>query len=703
MKARISRGTGFKGSLLYGLDEGPKATGKKRPELISTNLPGSNAATFAAAFGAFKSLRPDIRRQVWHSSLRLPAGERLSSERWTEVVTAYLQKMGFDDATPYVVVRHSDVPDGDHVHVILSRVNSRSEVWLGQHEVHRAIAATQQLEREFGLTLTPGLGDADAEAKAVRPTRKADSQPVINANRAKGKRRIDTSENARVLLDCASRSRDLPSFALQAAAAGFALKPNRSQTTGYVSGLSVLVPGRKEFLKLVDATNKTLTWPKLLKIFEQNDQVAEAARMAARLVVDAADRRAAERVAARLGRQPGPVSQPPRALPPGAIVQAKEATMTDTTLDFLNPPPEPRPAAHPLDDAGLALVPTLTVTGSAAATDEAQARHKRKLKTEQEERERDQAMLDMQAEIRKLSVKELLDLRSAVPPFVMTAAAIQALINLMIRLLSLGFVKRVDNLSNALAARQRLQEYAEAELGRRRRSPATVSERKAALADYAQAVQERGKLLDDRHSLRTMPDGHAEERQARAAAGRRAQVRAEFDDKHAAAGAATIEQRQVEYNAAREAHRRARAENDLVPAGLTGLLIPKSQRDASTAAKAAAVLALKNAAERREATRHQLQLLLDEVESAAIEREQQAAEQAAAVKKAEARERDALARELRALPEQIREVGAAAQRVQHQERAAALVAEHNRPKTTAELEAVEAERLRQLKLANRRG
>lgn len=363
MKARISRGAGFKGALLYALDEGPKATGKKRPELISTNLPGSDAATFSAAFGAFKRLRPDINRQVWHSSLRLPAGERLDSERWAEIVAAYLQKMGFDDATPYVVVRHNDVPDGDHVHAILGRVNSRGEVWLGQHEVHRAIEATQQLEREFGLTLTPGLGDADGEAKVARPPRKADFQSVINANRTKGERRVDTSENARILLDCASRSRDLPSFTQVAAAAGYSIEPNRSKTTGYVSGLSVLVPGRKKFLPLGDATGKKLTWLKLLKIFEQNDQTAEAARLAARVVIDAADRRAVDRVEARLLRDGAQTAadtskSKPEALVPSAATReahamARHLLDPNDQLGFLTEPPPPRPSGR-LDDASLA-------------------------------------------------------------------------------------------------------------------------------------------------------------------------------------------------------------------------------------------------------------------------------------------------------------------------------------------------------------
>ena len=431
------------------------------------------------------------------------------------------------------------------------------------------------------------------------------------------------------------------------------------------------------------------------------DMSPEALRARAKRAVGDLRDRATDAVASRLAKQPAQVLQQARALTPEASSKAKEAITMNDDLAFLNSPPPPHPADVPLHDAG--LVPTLT--GSVAAGGETQARYKKKLEVEQEGRDRDQAELELIAEIKRMSVRQLLDLKSSanVPPFFLSAAAIEKLVNLLIRLATLGLVRRVDTFAAALAARDKLRAYAEAELDARRRSPATVADRKKALAEYAESVQERGKMLGDRHSLRTMPDAHAGARRARAADDLRTRVRAEFDRKRATKGAATIEQRQVEYSAAREAHRRARAENDLVPAGLTGLLITKSQRDASTAAKAAAVLALKDAAQRRKAAQEQLQLLFDEVEAAAIEHEQQVAEQAAAVEKAEAHERDALARELRALPEQIREVGAAAQRVQHQERAAALVAEHNRPKAPAKLEAAEIDRLRQLDLANRRG
>lgn len=202
-----------------------------------------------------------------------------------------------------------------------------------------------------------------------------------------------------------------------------------------------------------------------------------------------------------------------------------------------------------------------------------------------------------------------------------------------------------------------------------------------------------------------MPDGHADERRARAAAYLRKQVRAALDIKRAGTGAPTSAQLQAEHNSAREEHRRVRAEAELelVPAGLSGLLITKVQRDAAVAAQAAAAVAVKRAAARRAAAKDRLRLFLDEIEAIAVANEQRAAAEAAAVAAAEAVERDAIARELRSLPAQLIEASAASQRAKNQQHADELVAEHHRPKTPNEIEAAEVERLRQLALANRRG
>jgi hypothetical protein len=463
MKARITRGSGFLGALLYVLDEGPKATGKKRPELIATNMPGRAARTFAAAFGAYRRLRPDIARPVWHSSLRLPPGDRIDSELWREIVLVYLRKMGFEESTPYVVERHNDEPDGDHVHCILSRINSRGEVWFGQHEVRRAIQATQELEVEFGLRLTPGLGDANAEAKTKRPDRNADHQSIINANRVRGQPRIDSADIAGLLLGCAQRSHDLPTFTAAAAEIGITVMPNRSATTGYVSGLSVVPMGRKKPVPLGDATRKKLTWPKLLKGWAQNDAAADAAQRAARNVVAAAERRAADQAQARLLSHGGhggvvPSKSGPMAILPSlttkeAQAMARHLVDPNDQLGFLSEPPPPRPAGR-LDDAAL---------------NEGEATRRKR-----ERRERDNAEMALAAELKSASKKQLELARRALTSELRAADAeaiasfVIRLSRLVIRLLTLGQVvlPHSESERRALVARHSVERI-DTELRRR--------------------------------------------------------------------------------------------------------------------------------------------------------------------------------------------------------------------------------------------
>lgn len=167
MKAKVTRGGGFRGALNYVLDEGPKATGDKHPEVVGGNLAGATSREMSREFEAVRRLRPDIAKPVWHCSLSLPPGdEKLSAEKWDSISRDFMQQMGFPTDTPYTAVRHQDT-DKDHIHIVASRVSLSGEVWLGRWEARRAIEATQELEKKHGLTLTPGLGDARAEKKAL--------------------------------------------------------------------------------------------------------------------------------------------------------------------------------------------------------------------------------------------------------------------------------------------------------------------------------------------------------------------------------------------------------------------------------------------------------------------------------------------------------------------------------------------------------
>lgn len=165
MKAKITRGTGFRGVLDYALDTGNQKG--KNPEIVGGTLTLGNARAMSAQFAITRHLRPDVQSPVWHASLALPEGDHLSSEQWSTIAEAFMNKMGFPPDSLYTVIRHNDTSH-DHVHIIASRISLSGHLWHGQWEVYRAIKATQMLERTHGLTLTPGLGEPKDEKSLTK-------------------------------------------------------------------------------------------------------------------------------------------------------------------------------------------------------------------------------------------------------------------------------------------------------------------------------------------------------------------------------------------------------------------------------------------------------------------------------------------------------------------------------------------------------
>ncbi len=150
MKAKISRGGGFRGVLNYVHDKG-------EAEIVGGNMSGQTPQELTREFGITKALRPDCKNPVWHCSLSAPRGERLSREKWYELGADFMIEMGMDPANfLYSSGRHSDT-DYDHIHIVASRIGLDGQLWHGQNDVFKAIKATQKLEQRHGLTLTPGL------------------------------------------------------------------------------------------------------------------------------------------------------------------------------------------------------------------------------------------------------------------------------------------------------------------------------------------------------------------------------------------------------------------------------------------------------------------------------------------------------------------------------------------------------------------
>lgn len=164
MKAKVERGGGFRGVLDYALG---KEAGNAC-EIIGGNMSGLTPQELAAEFRLSREARPSVARPVWHTSLALPPGDSITSDKWAEVVADFMEGMGLGDHQ-YVGIRHHDT-EIDHVHIISSRIGLDGTVWHGKWEARQAIQLTQKLEERHGLTRTKGLDDGPALAKA--PSRK---------------------------------------------------------------------------------------------------------------------------------------------------------------------------------------------------------------------------------------------------------------------------------------------------------------------------------------------------------------------------------------------------------------------------------------------------------------------------------------------------------------------------------------------------
>lgn len=224
MIAKISRGSGFAGAGRY-LSE------KDGAELIGGNMAGRNAEELSSEFGAIRAERQDIERPVWHCSLSLPPGERLSDEQWREISEKHLQNLGLDpERHQYALFRHKD-KEHDHVHILANRVSYDGEVWHGKWEGRRAKESTQQLEREYGLIRTPGAGQGSKDrVKESRAEKEMQARIGVESPKKQAAARIDEA------IKRSNGTRE--DFEKQCKELGVSVKWNESKTTSRVSGAS---------------------------------------------------------------------------------------------------------------------------------------------------------------------------------------------------------------------------------------------------------------------------------------------------------------------------------------------------------------------------------------------------------------------------------------------------------------------------------
>lgn len=181
---KIKRGVLFRGVLVYVFDR--KNGNSINPgQLVDSNMAGQDIDELTKEFTSVRKQRNDIEKPVWHNSLRLPKGDKLTKKEWAVIAEAYLNLLGLDTSNfQYVCILHDDA-DGQHVHIIANRVGIDGSVFLGRNENIISTRVISELEKEFGLTATKNLNytkDADGNYK-VAPSNTIGARKEVKATK----------------------------------------------------------------------------------------------------------------------------------------------------------------------------------------------------------------------------------------------------------------------------------------------------------------------------------------------------------------------------------------------------------------------------------------------------------------------------------------------------------------------------------------
>jgi hypothetical protein len=154
MKFWKTPGKGFGGAVRYLFTGRRDQPSDKQAELLGSKGVSTNSvAGMIADFELGRDVNPRVNVAVWHASLSFnPDDEaRLNNARMLAIAEGFLHKMGMDN-TQYIIVRHHDSPDNQHLHIVANRVNNEGKSIVAGQDFYRADQALKELIAEHGLT-----------------------------------------------------------------------------------------------------------------------------------------------------------------------------------------------------------------------------------------------------------------------------------------------------------------------------------------------------------------------------------------------------------------------------------------------------------------------------------------------------------------------------------------------------------------------
>ena len=327
MKGKVIRGSGFRGVLNYVIDE------TKQARIIGGNLIGRDAAALSKEFGRVRRIRPDCRRPVLHIPLRMPAGEDVSDEKWLKIVISFMRLMQLSPNRPWVIVKHLD----NHVHLITSRVDNRGKVWTGKWEALRCIKATQDIEKLFRLSITPGLrGRNPRQPRLTSGQLRKFQRELARGETPEVPAKVAVAE--RITRAIGESNGTFADFENRLTKLGVTVKRNTAKTTNHVSGIIFSFEG---VTMKGSQVARAYGWQGITRLLDKRRQDHEHSgnsEPTPPAIAEPDGRRATQREPVGVGKRPDQLgkglAKPTTLMPPHLLV-GLGAGLDDRALDVL--------------------------------------------------------------------------------------------------------------------------------------------------------------------------------------------------------------------------------------------------------------------------------------------------------------------------------------------------------------------------------
>lgn len=325
---KIRRGAGFRGAVSYAIDR----DGENIGQVIGGNMDGGTVKELTAEFKVSRSMRPDCKKPVWHNALRLPKGEKIDLEQWRQIADDYMQRMGFGADHQRVYVMHDD-PDGQHVHIIASRIALDGSLYYGQNENLASTQHIAELEREHGLTISPEPDPATSGQR--RRLTKGEVEMAIRTEEAPAKLILQNAIDSAL-----SDGPTTGAFIERLQAAGITPRPNVA-STGRMNGFSFELDG---IAFKASSLGKSYSFQNLIKRGLDYEQTRDSGILVEQ--TKQSDQRADQRTAAVAGaerRELGAADRAAGAVTRGAIGREPQSDLADRPRVAQSPEAERRP------------------------------------------------------------------------------------------------------------------------------------------------------------------------------------------------------------------------------------------------------------------------------------------------------------------------------------------------------------------------